>query len=169
MHKPFAFASALFAVAALTTASSAEANFGAFHVRGAYGGASGVAGARGVAGRAHGTYYGADGSVTHASGGAFRGVNGSNGYRASATTVNPDGSISRQGQLSASGARGSVNSAGGFTRSADGSWSGSRSTTATNNQTGVSYAGSTSIDPTTGKPVHSGSCADASGAAVACH
>jgi len=159
---------ALGLVAATLTPITAEARSRA-HVRAPGGSATAVAGPRGVAGRAQGTRTNADGSVTHASGGAFSGANGARGYRASETTVSPDGTVSRQGRLAASGAKGSVESAGGFTRSADGSWSGDRSTQATNAQTGNSYAGSTTIDPATGQPVHTGTCTNAAGEAIACH
>jgi hypothetical protein len=90
-------------------------------------------------------------------------VNGARGYRQGSTTVGADGSVSRSGSAAASGANGSVQSAGGFTRSANGTWSGSRSTSATNANTGNSYSGSTTIDPTTGKPVHTGTCTNSAG------
>lgn len=162
-------ATILLASATLTAASTAEARGGFVHVRGANGGATAVARQNGgVAARANGTVQNADGSVTRASGGAYRRANGGSGYRASTTMVNPDGSASRQSQLSASGANGSVASNGGFARSADGTLSGSRSTNATNANTGNSYAGSTTIDPVTGQPVHTGTCTNAAGETFAC-
>lgn len=169
MHTTTKLATLLLASAALVAAGSAQARGGFVHVRGANGGASAAAGPNGgVAARAHGTVRNSDGSVTRASGGAYRRANGGSGYRASSTTVNPDGSASRQGTLAASGANGSVASNGGFARSADGTWSGSRTTNATNANTGNSYAGSTTIDPATGKPVHTGTCTNAAGEVYAC-
>jgi hypothetical protein len=159
---------AITAVLALTAATTAEARQGSIRARGANGVVAGTTGAKGSAVRARGAVRNDDGSVTAASGGAFRGANGSKGYRASTTTAAPDGSATRAGQLSASGARGSVDSAGSFSRGADGTWSGSRSTDAHNAATGTSYSGTTAIDPATGKPVHTGTCTDASGVAIAC-
>lgn len=161
-------ATALVATIALPFVPAAQARQGAFIARGQNGVVSGAAGPRGAAARGARTVTNADGSVTRRSGAAYRGANGSSGYRQSSTTANPDGSVSRSGTASANGARGSASSAGGFTRNADGSWSGSRSTTATSAATGTSYSGSTSIDPATGKPVHSGGCTDAAGNAVSC-
>ncbi|HRE36659.1 MAG TPA: hypothetical protein PK217_16455, partial [Sphingopyxis terrae] len=86
----------------------------------------------------------------------------------STTTVNPDGSLTHSGSASATGARGTFDSSGAVARESDGSWSGGRSTSATNSTTGTSYSGSTTIDPATGKPVHSGTCTDASGAVIPC-
>lgn len=161
-------ASALVSLAVLGMGGAAQARQGVVHVRGAQGGATAVAGQRGVAARAHGTDQAADGTVTHASGGAYRGTNGSAGYRASQTTVSPDGTVSRSGQAAASGARGSASSAGSFTRAADGTLSGSRSTQATSATTGNSYSGSTTIDPATGQPAHTGTCTNAAGEVISC-
>lgn len=155
-------------LAAMSLATVAEARQGSVRVHGANGAASAVAGQRGVAARAHGTTTTSDGSVVRASGGAFRGANGGAGYRGSATTISPDGTVTRTGEAAASGARGSASSSGSFTRSADGAWSGSRSSQATNAATGNSYSGTTSIDPATGKLVHSGTCTDAAGNVIAC-
>jgi hypothetical protein len=62
----------LAATTLLAGATAAEARQGMVRVRGANGAATGVAGPRGIAGRAHGTYQSSDGTVTHASGSAFR-------------------------------------------------------------------------------------------------
>lgn len=153
--------------AALTISAPAQAR-GRLHVGSGGTGGTVAAGQRGVMARGHTIQDNGDGSVTSASGGGFVGANGSHGYRAGTTTVGNDGSLTRSGSAAASGARGSAQSSGSFSRSADGTWSGSRSTSGTNNNTGNSYSGSTSIDPTTGKPVHSGSCSDASGQAISC-
>lgn len=138
------------------------------HVGNGANGATVVAGQRGVAGNAHTTTQNANGSTTVNSTGGFAGANGARGYHQASTTVGPDGSVSRSGSASASGANGSAQTSGGFSRSANGTWSGSRSTSGTNAHTGNSYSGSTAIDPTTGKPVHTGTCTNAAGATIAC-
>lgn len=168
MHTPSRILTAIAATLALTTAATAEARQGSIKARGPNGAVSAKAGPNGGMVRGRGTVQNEDGSTTHRSGGAFQGANGSTGRRQSSTTVAPDGSVSRNGQASVSGPNGSANSAGGFQRGADGTWSGSRSTSATNANTGNSYSGSTAIDPATGKPVHSGTCTDASGAVIPC-
>ncbi|PEQ10723.1 hypothetical protein B2G71_20615 [Novosphingobium sp. PC22D] len=160
-------AAASLAVFAALLSTTVEAR-GVIRATGPNGASTAAAGPRGAAVRARGTVRNSDGSVTHASGGAFAGYNGSRGARASSTTVSPDGSVSRQGEAGASGPRGSVYSQGGFTRSSDGTWSGSRSSSATNAQTGNSYSGTTQIDPATGKPVHTGTCSDAYGNTIPC-
>ncbi|MFA5988769.1 MAG: hypothetical protein WC803_04090 [Sphingomonas sp.] len=131
-------------------------------------GGTAVAGPRGAAASGHTTTKNADGSTTVNSTGGFAGTNGSRGYRQSSTTVGTDGSVSRTGSANASGVNGSAQTSGGFSRAADGTWSGSRSTSATNANTGNSYSGSTSIDPATGKPVHTGTCTNASGVSAPC-
>lgn len=156
------------AAAALAATPALAGPRGFAHVGNRANGAGVVAGPRGVAGRAHTTVQNADGSTTFNRAGGFAGVNGARGYRQSSTTVGADGSVSRSGSAAASGANGSVQSAGGFTRSANGTWSGSRSTSATNANTGTSYSGSTTIDPTTGKAVHTGICTNAGGQQIAC-
>lgn len=158
-------ATAIAALSALALSSTADAR-GLLHVRGANGGGTVVAGQRGVAARAHGTTTSADGTVTHASGGAFRGVNGSRGYRASETSVSPDGTVSHQGSAAASGARGSYASEGGVTRNADGIWSGGRETSATSAATGNSYSGSTTVAD--GQVSHTGTCTNAAGEVIPC-
>lgn len=163
-HSFFVFLS----IAAVAATTGAQARQGAVHVRGANGAATAVAGPNGVAGRARGTTTTSDGTVVHGSTAGFAGVNGSRGARASTTSVSPDGSVTRTGQAATSGARGSASSSGSFTRAADDSLSGSRSTQATSAATGNSYSGTTSIDPATGKPVHSGGCTDAAGNSIAC-
>jgi len=149
------------------TATAAEA--GSLRARGSNGFFGAAAGPNGGAAM-HGRGYrqNSDGSLTGASGGVYRLPNGGVGGRASTTTVNPDGSLSRSGTFGASGPNGNVNSSGSFARDASGTWSGARNTQATNNNTGVSYQGSTTIDPATGKPVHTGTCYDVSGATIAC-
>lgn len=165
-HKLFA---GIVASALLMTGAAAEARQGVVKVRGQNGAVTAVKGPAGGGGvRARGVRQNPDGSVTRASGGAWRTPNGGTSVRGSATTVNPDGSVSRNSAYNASGARGSVTSTGSVYRDSSGNWSGGRSTSATNAATGNSYQGSTTIDPATGKPVHSHSCYDASGALIAC-
>lgn len=108
-----------------------------------------------------------DGSVSGQSSDVFQTPAGS-GSRSSATNVAPDGSGSRSSQFNASGQRGSVDSSSNVARDAAGNRSGGRQTSATSASTGNGYEGSTQIDPATGKPVHNGSCTDASGAVIAC-
>ncbi|MCJ2179255.1 hypothetical protein [Novosphingobium album (ex Hu et al. 2023)] len=152
-------------LAALALTSTADAK-GTVRVRGTNGHAAATAGQRGVAGRAGGTMVAEDGTVTHASGGGFVGANGARGARASSTSVSPDGTVSHQGAAATSGANGSASTQGGFTRNADGTTSGSRSTNATNAYTGNSYSGSTTVD--NGQVSHTGTCTNASGAVIPC-
>lgn len=161
----------LLCTAALALGATAPAQArGRLHFNNGAGTGGAVAsGPRGVMARGHTIQQNADGSVTSASGGGFVGANGARGYRGGTTTQGADGSLTRSGSAGVSGARGSAQSSGSFSRSADGTWSGSRSSSATSSATGKSYSGSTTIDPTTGKPVHSGGCTDASGQSVACH
>mgnify|MGYP003334896465 CR=1 FL=1 len=156
-------------VGALLAATAADARTGRVKVRGTNGVASAAAGPNGGAVvRGRGWKQNSDGSVTAASGGAFRTPSGAIGGRASTTTVNPDGSATHSGGFAAQGPNGAVKSQGSVARSADGTWSGGRSTSATNANTGNSYEGSTTIDPATGKPVHTGTCYDANGNAYSC-
>jgi len=165
MKKTLATLAAALAVA-VAFASVAEAASGRIVRRGQ----NGAFAAGSVNGNAYARGWGvrknADGSTSAASGGAFRLNNGAVGGRASTTTVNPDGSVAHRGGFAASGARGSVNSQGGFTRNADGTVSGGRDTNVTA-ANGNGYSGSTTYDSTNGLS-HSGSCHDASGAAIAC-
>lgn len=117
--------------------------------------------------RGHGVKTNSDGSTTTGSGAAFKTNTGAAGARGSATTYNPDGSVEHEGGFATSGARGNVNSQGGFTRNADGTSSGSRTTNATNAQNGNSYTSTTTYDSTNGVS-HQSSCKDATGNAIAC-
>ena len=123
-------------------------------------GANGGAYARG---RAYQTDGAGNGSV--ASGGAYRGPNGATGARTGTTSRTADGTVDHQSGFSANGAKGSIQSEGGFTKDADGVTQ-SRSTTATG-ANGTTYNGSTSYDKDTGL-THSGSCTDASGNSGSC-
>lgn len=160
--------SILAAAAAVTLAivPAADAASGRVKARGANGGfAAGTHNGNSYA-RGWGVRQNADGSTTYGSGGAFRLNNGAAGVRGSTTTVNPDGSATRQGGFAASGSKGSVTSQGSATRSADGTLSGSRNTdvTAANGNT---YSGTTTYDPATGV-THTATCRDASGGSISC-
>lgn len=159
----------LFASALVMSAGAAEARQGVVKVRGQQGAVTAAKGPNGGGAiRARGARQNTDGSVTRASGSAYRTPNGGTSVRRSTRTVNPDGSVSRSGAYSASGARGSIDSSGSVYRDTNGNWTGGRSTSATNAATGNSYQGSTTIDPATGKPVHSGACYNSSGDEIAC-
>ena len=168
---------ALFTVAAamiLLASSAAEASG---RIRGGGVAANpdgGYSGGRAVAGRgpnggayARGRAFQTDGEGNGkvASGGAFRGPNGAVGARKGTTSRSTDGTVTHQGSMAASGARGSVESSGRFTKTPDGVTQ-SRTTTATG-ANGATYQGSTSYDKTTGV-THSGSCTDAAGNTVPC-
>lgn len=159
---------AVAATAALASAAAVEARQGSIRARGPNGVFAGAAGPNGAVVRGGTTVQNPDGSVTRRFGGAFRGANGSAGRAGGSTTVAPDGSVYRTTQGSIDGPRGSASTSSNFQRSADGTWSGGRSTTATSSATGKTYTGSTAIDPATGKPVHSGTCTDAAGATIPC-
>lgn len=157
------------AVSALMfTSVAADARPKRVKATGPNGGVTAVQGVNGSSVRARGAKKNDDGSVTTGRAGAFKTAGGAQGGRASTTTVNPDGSANRKSARGASGAAGSYSSSSDVTRNADGSYSGGRSTTATNNNTGTTYNGSTQIDPATGKPVRSGTCTNATGEVIAC-
>lgn len=118
-------------------------------------------------GRGHTVQKTESGSTVAASGGAFETAKGAKGARGSTTTINPDGSASRQGGLSGSGARGSIASQGQATRNADGTYSGQRSTQATNAATGNSYDGNTTYNSTDGVK-RTATCTDAGGNSINC-
>lgn len=105
------------------------------------------------------------GNGTVASGGAYRGPNGAQGAWTGTTSRLADGTVTHQSAMAASGAKGSVESSGGFTRTDEGVTQ-SRTTTAIG-ANGASYQGSTSYDKETGL-THSGSCTNAAGASVSC-
>ena len=159
----------IFASALILGAGAAEARQGVVKVRGSQGAVTAASGPNGGgAVRTRGVRENSDGSVSRASGGAYRTPNGGTSVRSSSSTVNPDGSASRSAAYNANGARGSVDSSGSAYRDANGNWSGGRNTSATSAATGNSYQGSTTIDPATGKPVHSGTCYNSAGTAIAC-
>jgi len=131
-----------------------------------------VAAARGQNGGAYARKRGFQtdgaGNGTVASGGVYRGPNGANGVtgaRAGTTTRNADGTVNHQSGIAASGAKGSVESSGGFTKTQDGVTQ-SRTTAATG-ANGATYQGSTSYDKSSGLS-HSSSCTDAAGNSIPC-
>lgn len=108
-----------------------------------------------------------NGDVTTSRGTAFRGPNGGSGTRYGSNTVNADGNASHQSGLSASGERGSVETSGSASRSADGTVQQSRNTTLTNASTGNTMNVSESYSKGSGV-TRSASCSDASGNAIPC-
>jgi hypothetical protein len=154
-------------ITGLTLGHQAEAR-GFAHFRQGGRGGTVAAGPRGIAARGHSTTINADGSTTLNRAGGFASVNGARGARQSSTTVG-------RRFLRPFGQRGG--NRGEWLRAIPrrlcprrrGTWSGSRTTSATNANTGNSYNGSTSIDPNTGKPVHSGTCTNAAGQSMSCH
>ncbi len=107
-----------------------------------------------------------NGNASTRSGTAFRTRNGGTGTRTGSTSRNADGSLSHQGEITASGARGgSIQSEGGFTRNAN-DVNTRRSTTATS-PNGTTYQGSTTYDKENGIS-HSATCTDSTGNTVAC-
>lgn len=98
--------------------------------------------------------------------GSISGANGgSAGYDRSAYR-NADGSAGRQGSAYANGPNGgTASTSGGISRDADGHVSGARNTTATG-ANGNSYTGSTTVSD--GTLVHTRSCTNTAGDAIAC-
>jgi hypothetical protein len=92
---------------------------------------------------------------------------GATAARAGTTTRNADGSASHRGEGAAEGARGSVESTGSATRSADGQVTQGRTTTVTNAATGNSAqtTGSYSSD---GGRNRTTACFNSAGASIAC-
>lgn len=158
----------LAAIAAFLTVSMTPAEAGRIAARSGKGNAVMAGSANGNSwARGRAVTTGENGATTLMRGGAFKGANGARGARASQATVNPDGSATRRGGFSVSGARGSASSQGSATRNADGSYAGSRSTTATNRATGNTYNGNTTYDSTNGVN-RTATCTDAAGNSIAC-
>lgn len=106
-----------------------------------------------------------NGRVT--SGGAFRTPGGASGARAGTTTYGADGSVQHKSGVTASGARGSMTSSGGYSVGADGAVTQNRNTTVTDAASGNTYQGSTSYNQTSGF-TRSATCYDAAGNEIAC-
>lgn len=108
-----------------------------------------------------------NGRVVAGSTGAFSTDAGGQGQRARRFQRSADGNATADGHASASGPKGSATRDGSYTRDADGTTHGGRSTTATNTQTGVTWAGSTDYSSGQGFS-RSLSCTDVAGHAVSC-
>jgi hypothetical protein len=164
--RTFSIAAAL--VAAVSVVNIAEAKNNRLKLSGSNGTVNVLKGANGVVTCGRGGKQNSNGSVTTGRGCAGKGVNGNKAAGGSTTTFGNDGSVSRKVKRKGSGTNGSYATQGGFTRNADGTLSGNRTTSGTNNKTGNSFSGSTTIDPTTGKPVRKATCTNANGNAIAC-
>jgi hypothetical protein len=109
------------------------------------------------------------GNASAARSGSISGANGANGGSAGydrSAYRNADGSAGRQGSAYANGPNGgTASTSGGISRDADGHVSGARNTTATG-ANGNSYTGSTTVSD--GTLVHTRSCTNAAGDAIAC-
>ena len=101
------------------------------------------------------------------SGAAVVGPNGATAVRQGQSARNADGSASQSSAMAAQGDRGTLQSTGAATRSADGSVTQGRTTTATRAATGNSVQTSSSYNADIGR-TRSASCFDASGAPMAC-
>ena len=107
------------------------------------------------------------GNVSGVSGAAGITANGGYYHRKGSFSRSADGSATRQGNMAASGQRGSVDSSGSATRNPDGSVNGNRSTQVTNAQTGVTK--DINSNYTSGQGVtRTATCVDAMGVSVAC-
>ena len=106
------------------------------------------------------------GNASAARSGSLSSANGGNaGYDRSAYR-NADGSAGRRGSAYANGPNGgTASTSGGISRDADGNVTGARSTTATG-ANGNSYTGSTTVSD--GTLVHTRTCTNAAGDAIAC-
>ncbi len=116
--------------------------------------------------RTRGLTTNGQGNVAAGSASAYHTPAGTVGGRASATTRTSDGTVNHQGGMAVTGSMGSVQSQGGFTKSSDGTVSGSRDTSV-QSQSGAAYQGNTSYSTETGI-THTGTCTDAYGNVVAC-
>lgn len=161
-------AAVMIASTAMLAATIVEAAPNRARARGQNGVVAAGGGSNGGYVRGAGAVRNAEGGVTAASGGAFATTAGARGARTSATTVNPDGSATRQGGFGASGARGSTSGQSSLALGDDGTRTGTTSTTATSTATGNSYSGSTTVNSAEGRPVRTATCTDAGGSAIAC-
>lgn len=153
----------------LTSAAHAEERLVRTHVRTDHGATAVVAG-EGEQGRefvrGRRTRVDDDGNVTSGRAAAVRTPEGGRAVRAGRITRSPDGTVTHQGALAATGDKGTVKSQGSMTRSAEGDVSGERSTSATGAQ-GNTYQGSTTYSKGEGID-HSATCTDAAGNAITC-
>ncbi|MBX3608361.1 MAG: hypothetical protein KF871_00580 [Hydrogenophaga sp.] len=122
----------------------------------------------GTAARARTWQSDGQGNAGTVGGSAIAGPNGGRAARLGGTTVNADGSASHQSGVRAVGPEGStLQSQGSATRDADGNVTQSRSTAATNANTGNSVQSASSYDSVNGR-TRTTTCYDASGAVMAC-
>jgi hypothetical protein len=130
-------------------------------------GASGARGEHGAIGRDRGIVSDGNGNTAGGYAGGFTTEGGAQGQRRTRFKRNADGSASATSQASASGSNGSADRNASYTRNADGTASGERTTTITNNGTGVTLDGTTTYTKGSGA-AREVTCRDASGNAVAC-
>jgi hypothetical protein len=121
----------------------------------------------GMAGRTHGFATDGQGNAAGGSASGFQTPSGAKGFRAGMTTRSADGAVHHQSGGAVSGANGSASSYGSFSKNADGTMSGSRSTTAQSKTSGASYQGNTTYNSTDGVQ-HTSSCTNATGDMVTC-
>jgi hypothetical protein len=95
------------------------------------------------------------------------GPNGATAVRNGQASRSADGSAERSGSFAATGAKGSVESSGSSSKTADGSVNASRNTTATSAATGNSVQSTASYNQATGV-TRSTTCYDAAGTAMSC-
>lgn len=117
--------------------------------------------------RGHRLVTDGQGNARRRSAAAGETAGGGRWQRAGETTRQADGSAAHRSAFSASGPRGTVQSSGSATRSADGHVEQSRSTTATSATTGNSRTSTTRYDSDSGLS-RSATCFDASGASIPC-
>lgn len=107
------------------------------------------------------------GNAAVATGAAARGPNGARAVRAGLTTRSADGTVQHKSGMRAEGAKGSVASGGSAIRSADGTITQDRTTTATSATSGNSVQSTGSYNKDSGR-TRTTTCYDAAGATIAC-
>jgi hypothetical protein len=107
------------------------------------------------------------GNASTAGGASTTGPNGATAVRSGRASRSADGSAQRSGEFAASGAKGSVQTSGSSSKTADGAVNASRNTTATSATTGNSVQSTASYNQATGV-TRSTTCYDAAGAAMSC-
>jgi hypothetical protein len=141
-------------------AQTAGGGFVARSTLAAQGGSGALGGQRGFVADGRGNVSGATGS-------GFTTASGGQGLRMGKVNRTSDGALTASWDAAASGQNGSADRSRSFTRSADGSAFGERSTTITNANTGVTFDGATTYSKGSGVS-RSASCMDAAGNTVAC-
>lgn len=107
------------------------------------------------------------GNAVVATGAAARGPNGASAARAGVTSRSADGAVQHKSGMRAESAKGSVASSGSATRSADGTITQNRTTTATSATSGNSAQSTSSYNKESGR-TRTTTCYDAAGATIAC-